>query len=221
MDMLKGEEIAKAGLNDWRKLAQRLHARFRAGDPGVGAALVSDAVRAAGEVSLGGHLEATLTATQDGTAATVTVTSAINAPLALDEDSIASTLTFVNANGGTTTFTGTENPAIAAGDPVTVGPLNGTVASGDSLESYGGSLQIVVFGITVTCTATGPRRGGTAATTGSSDSVGSADSITSGSTVSIVSASSAKASGSTYSTGSNSPTSPVSRLPAYRTCSPT
>ncbi|MET8079140.1 hypothetical protein [Streptomyces sp. NPDC005303] len=107
-----------------------------------------------------GSGQATLTATQDGTAATVTVTSAINAPLALSEDSISSTLTFVNANGGTTTFTGNENPAIAAGDPVTVGPLNGTVASGDSLESYGGSLQIVVFGITVTCTATGPQAPG-------------------------------------------------------------
>ncbi|WP_053849751.1 hypothetical protein [Streptomyces sp. NRRL B-24085] len=107
-----------------------------------------------------GSGEATLTATQDGTAATVTVTSAINAPLALDEDSITSTLTLVDANGGTTTFTGTENPAIAAGDPVTVGPLNGTVASGDSLESYGGSLRIVVFGITVTCTATGPQAPG-------------------------------------------------------------
>ncbi|MFF7173709.1 hypothetical protein [Streptomyces pseudovenezuelae] len=107
-----------------------------------------------------GSGEATLTATQDGAAATVTVTSAISAPLALSEDSITSTLTFVNANGGTTTFTGTENPAIAAGDPVTVGPLDGTVASGDSLESYGGSLQIVVFGITVTCTATGPQAPG-------------------------------------------------------------
>ncbi|MEU0406569.1 hypothetical protein ABZ307_01915 [Streptomyces griseorubiginosus] len=107
-----------------------------------------------------GSGEATLTATQDGAAATVTVTSAISAPLALSEDSITSTLTFVNANGGTTTFSGTENPAIAAGDPVTVGPLSGTVNSGDSLEAYGGSLQIVVFGITVTCTATGPQSPG-------------------------------------------------------------
>ena len=106
-----------------------------------------------------GSGQATLTATQDGTAATVTVTSAINAPLPLAEDSIASTLTFVNANG-TTTFTGTENPAIATGDPVTVGPLSGTVNSGDSLESYGGSLQIVVFGITVTCSATAPQAPG-------------------------------------------------------------
>jgi len=98
--------------------------------------------------------EATLTATQDGTAATVTVTSAITAPLALSEDSISSTLTLVNASGGTTAFTGTENPAMATGDPVTVGPLNGTVASGDSLEAFGGSLQMTIFGINVTCTAT-------------------------------------------------------------------
>lgn len=107
-----------------------------------------------------GSGQATLTATQDGTAATVTVTSAINAPLPLSEDSITSTLTFVNANGTTTTFAGTKNPAIATGDPVTVGPLSGTVNPGDSLDAYGGSLQIVVFGITVTCTATGPQAPG-------------------------------------------------------------
>ncbi|MFJ6082542.1 hypothetical protein ACIQI8_14170 [Streptomyces sp. NPDC092369] len=98
--------------------------------------------------------QATLTATQDGTAATITVTSAITAPIALSEDSISSTLTLVNANGTTTAFTGTENPAMATGDPVTVGPLNGTVASGDSLEAFGGSLQMTIFGINVTCTAT-------------------------------------------------------------------
>ena len=63
MEKLTTQHIVDAALADWRKLAQRLHARFRAGDPGVGAALVSDAVRAAGEVSLGDHLEATLTAT--------------------------------------------------------------------------------------------------------------------------------------------------------------
>jgi hypothetical protein len=103
-----------------------------------------------------GSGSATLTATQDGTAATITVTSAVTAPIALSANSISSTLTLVNnTTGGTSTFSGTENPAIAAGDPVTVGPLNGTVASGDSLEAYGGSLQLTVFGITVTCTATG------------------------------------------------------------------
>jgi len=146
---------------------------------GTGAALVVGALAAAGlafapaalavtpdtatidaDCGIYGSGQATLTATQDGTAATLTVTSAINAPLALSEDSITSTLTLVDANGGTATFTGTENPAIAAGDPVTVGPLSGTVNSGDSLEAYGGSLQIVVFGITVTCTATGPQSPG-------------------------------------------------------------
>ncbi|MFF4796926.1 hypothetical protein ACFY1U_00750 [Streptomyces sp. NPDC001351] len=109
--------------------------------------------------SFGGG-EATLTATQDGTAATITVTSAITAPIALSQDSISSTLTLVNASGGTTAFTGTKNPAMAAGDPVTVGPLSGTVASGDSLEAYGGSLQMTVFGVTITCTATGPQSPG-------------------------------------------------------------
>jgi len=96
-----------------------------------------------------------------GGAATLTVTSsAITAPIALSENSISSTLTMVDASGGTTAFTGTENPAMAAGDPVTVGPLSGTVASGDSLEAYGGSLQMTVFGITITCTATGAQSPG-------------------------------------------------------------
>ncbi|GAA2394795.1 hypothetical protein [Streptomyces coeruleofuscus] len=108
-----------------------------------------------------GSGEAALTATQDGTAATLTVkSSAITAPIALGEDSIASTLTLVKAGGGTVDFTGTQNPAMAAGAPVEVGPLSGTVASGDSLEAFGGSLKMTVFGITITCTATGPQSPG-------------------------------------------------------------
>ncbi|GGW80819.1 hypothetical protein [Streptomyces lomondensis] len=104
---------------------------------------------------------ATLTATQDGTAATVTVkSSAITAPIGLGEDSISSTLTLVKAGGGSVTFTGKENPAMAAGAPVEVGPLSGTVASGDSLEAFGGSLKMTVFGITITCTAAGPQSPG-------------------------------------------------------------
>ena len=63
MEKLTTQDIVDAALADWRKLAQRLHARYRAGDPGVGVAFVSDAVRAAGEASLGDHLEATLTPT--------------------------------------------------------------------------------------------------------------------------------------------------------------
>ncbi|MET9448276.1 hypothetical protein [Streptomyces cinerochromogenes] len=97
---------------------------------------------------------ATLTATQAGTSATLTLTStAIKTPVAVAQDSIASTLTLVRAGGGTTVFSGTRNPAMASGSAVTVGPLPGTVASGDSLEAYGGSLKMVIFGVTVTCTA--------------------------------------------------------------------
>ncbi|MDX2540269.1 hypothetical protein ACOT81_15235 [Streptomyces sp. WI04-05B] len=96
-----------------------------------------------------------LSATQSGTSATITVTSNINAPLALAADSIASTLTMSKAGGGTTAFTGTKNPATASGTPVVVGPLTGTVASGDSLDAGGGTLKMVLFGITVTCTPTG------------------------------------------------------------------
>ncbi|MGW2635569.1 hypothetical protein [Streptomyces sp. NPDC001348] len=98
---------------------------------------------------------ATLTATQDGTSATITLSSsAIKTPLALAKDSITSKLTMVKASGGTTVFSGKKNPAMAAGDPVTVGPLSGTVASGDSLEFHGGSLVMTIFGINVTCTST-------------------------------------------------------------------
>ncbi|MFF9483700.1 hypothetical protein [Streptomyces sp. NPDC014676] len=39
-----------------------------------------------------------------------------------------------------------------------VGPLTGTVASGDSLEAFGGTLRVTGFGfITITCTATAPQ----------------------------------------------------------------
>ncbi|MFC9277870.1 hypothetical protein [Streptomyces collinus] len=98
---------------------------------------------------------ATLTATQSGGSATMTLTSsAISAPVPVAQDSIASTLTLVRAGGGSVVFGGTRNPAMNTGDPVSVGPLPGTVAAGDSLEAYGGSLKMVIFGITVTCKAT-------------------------------------------------------------------
>jgi hypothetical protein len=124
-------------------------------------AVTPDTATITADCGVFGGGEATLTATQDGTAATLTLTSsAITAPLALAQDSITSTLTLANASGGTTAFSGTRNPAMAAGDPVTVGPLDGTVAPGDTLEAYGGSLQMTVFGITITCTATAPQSPG-------------------------------------------------------------
>ncbi|MFF9205064.1 hypothetical protein ACF1AE_25240 [Streptomyces sp. NPDC014986] len=106
--------------------------------------------------------EATLTATQNGTSATVTLTtSAVTAPVALGKDSLVSQLTMVKAGGGTTVFKGTRNPAMATGHALEVGPLTGTVAAGDSLEAYGGSLKVTAFGfITITCRATGPQAPG-------------------------------------------------------------
>ncbi|PSM43332.1 hypothetical protein C6Y14_10910 [Streptomyces dioscori] len=128
--------------------------------PGA-AAVVPQTATIVAECGLYGGGEATLTATQDGSAATITLSSSeITTPLALAEDSVTSTLTLAKAGGGTTVFTGTENPAIAAGAGVTVGPLPGTVAAGDSLEAFGGSLQMTVFGITITCTADGPQSPG-------------------------------------------------------------
>lgn len=100
-----------------------------------------------------GSGSATLDASQSGTTATITVTtSAITSPINVAADSVDSTLTMANAAGGTRTFTGGSNPAITAGAPISTGPLTGTVAAGDSLS--GQSLHVVVFGISVTCTAT-------------------------------------------------------------------
>ena len=53
MDMLRGNEIAEAGLTDWRKLAQGLHARYLVDDFGTGARFVA-AVGEAGD-ALGHH----------------------------------------------------------------------------------------------------------------------------------------------------------------------
>lgn len=56
--MLKGEQIAAAGLTDWRKLAQGIHARYLVDDFGAGARFVT-AVGAAGE-SVGHHPRVTI-----------------------------------------------------------------------------------------------------------------------------------------------------------------
>ncbi|GAA2151632.1 4a-hydroxytetrahydrobiopterin dehydratase [Humibacillus xanthopallidus] len=64
MDMLRGAQIAEAGLNDWRKLAQGLHARYLVDDFGTAVrflAAVGEAGDAVGHhprVSLGhGHVD--------------------------------------------------------------------------------------------------------------------------------------------------------------------
>ncbi|MFI1399859.1 hypothetical protein [Streptomyces sp. NPDC020681] len=99
---------------------------------------------------------ATLAATQDGTAVTITLTSAVTTPVAVGPDEIDATLTLAKNGTGTTQFTGKKNPELEAGSPVTIGPLSGTVASGDSLDSYfdGTALQMTIFGVGVSCDAT-------------------------------------------------------------------
>ncbi|MFF2845820.1 hypothetical protein ACFVT5_05765 [Streptomyces sp. NPDC058001] len=100
--------------------------------------------------------EATLTATQSGTSATIKLTSSeITTPIAVAADTVNATLTLAKAGGGTRTFTGTKNPAMVARGGVAVGPLSGTVAAGDSLNANPGSMTMVIFGISVTCTSTG------------------------------------------------------------------
>ena len=63
MEKLPTQAIVDADLTDWRKLAQRLHGRFRCGDALAGAAFLAGAVRAASEAGLGEHLEAGLSGT--------------------------------------------------------------------------------------------------------------------------------------------------------------
>ncbi|MFE3071672.1 hypothetical protein [Streptomyces sp. NPDC059247] len=98
---------------------------------------------------------ATLAATQLGTSASITLTSGITTPIAVGADQINATLTMAKGGGGTRVFTGKKNPALPAGGTVKIGPLTGTVASGDSLNSYfaGVALKMVIFGVTVNCDA--------------------------------------------------------------------
>ena len=62
MTMLGGDEIDEAGLTDWRKLAQGLHARYVVPDFASGARLVAAVADAGEELAddLGDHLRATV-----------------------------------------------------------------------------------------------------------------------------------------------------------------
>lgn len=95
---------------------------------------------------------AKLEATQNGTAASITLSSsAVKSPIAIAANSLTSTLTLTKNTTGTTTFTGKSNPAIPAQGDVTTGPLAGTVAAGDKLVAK--SLKIQYSIITINCTA--------------------------------------------------------------------
>lgn len=103
-----------------------------------------------------GFANLTLHATQNGSRATLTPDSPdLTAPVAIPANTISVTLR-LEKNGGpaTTTFTNSSSPAIPAGFPIRV-PLVGTVAPGDSLDSYlgGGSLRISIGAVVVTCDA--------------------------------------------------------------------
>ncbi|HWM38129.1 MAG TPA: hypothetical protein VNS49_13535 [Streptomyces sp.] len=104
--------------------------------------------------------EATLVATQDGTAATITLSSsAVKAPIDVAAGSVSTTLTLSKNGTDTAEFTGNSNPAMSAGDDVNSGPLDGTVAAGDVMEAK--SVKLVIFGtITVNCNATSPQTPG-------------------------------------------------------------
>ncbi|MGI5347954.1 hypothetical protein ACQEU8_07120 [Streptomyces sp. CA-250714] len=143
------------------------HGRFAAGTAlGIGAALAGTLALAPSAYAVEpqtatisfdcgtwGSGEATLEATQNGTAATITVaTDAVTAPIDLAAGSVSSTLTLSKNGTDTAEFTGSANPALPAGSPVSSGPLNGTVASGDALEAK--SLKVTVLGVTATCNAT-------------------------------------------------------------------
>ena len=58
MEPLKHTDVLAAGLDDWRVLAQGLHARYRTLDVSSGAAFVAAAVEAAGPHA--DHLDLTL-----------------------------------------------------------------------------------------------------------------------------------------------------------------
>ncbi|MFF2407948.1 hypothetical protein [Streptomyces sp. NPDC058092] len=87
-------------------------------------------------------------------------TSAGLAPVDIPANSITATLRLARAAGGTVSFSGTANDAAAAGRPVVIGALTGSVAAGDSLDSYipaagsgDASLSLNILGTANTCVA--------------------------------------------------------------------
>ncbi|MGW2049823.1 hypothetical protein ACWCPF_32255 [Streptomyces sp. NPDC001858] len=126
--------------------------------PGAGAVTPDWAIAQYDCGTWGPSTSAIFTATQSGSAATITVTlSSVTAPLPIQANSVRSTLVLAK-NGGweTTEFTGMINPQMSVGNPFVLGPLSGTVAAGDSLDSSSSgqySLRMVLYGITINCVA--------------------------------------------------------------------
>ncbi|MER6143979.1 hypothetical protein ABT174_28735 [Streptomyces sparsogenes] len=105
-----------------------------------------------------GGTRITLHAAQNGTTGIITLGSDLTVAVPVPAHSMSAVLRLEKNGGpGTTTFTGGSNPAIPAGAGIESGPLVGTVAPGDSLDSYlgSGALRFVLFGtVTVSCAAT-------------------------------------------------------------------
>ncbi|MFD8381455.1 hypothetical protein ACFV2X_23465 [Streptomyces sp. NPDC059679] len=120
------------------------------------AAVSPDTATAPYDCTMLGIVELTLHAAQNGTRATITPGSPdLTAPVAIPANAISATLRFEKNGGpGTTTFTNSSSPAIPAGSPIRF-TLVGTVAPGDSLDSYlgSGSFRISIGAVLITCDA--------------------------------------------------------------------
>ncbi|MGW0946216.1 hypothetical protein ACWD4O_27265 [Streptomyces sp. NPDC002623] len=125
--------------------------------PGAGAVTPDSATAQYDCGAWGPSTPAYFTATQSGSGATITITlPSLTAPLPISTNSVTSTLVLAKNGLETTEFTGTTNPFMSVGTPFVLGPLSGTVAPGDSLDSYSlgqYSLRMVLFGITINCVA--------------------------------------------------------------------
>ncbi|MHB9856898.1 hypothetical protein [Streptomyces sp. YIM S03343] len=119
------------------------------------AAVTPDTATAVYDCGIYGRSVAQLTADQSGSLGMITVVFyQITAPVSIPWSSIHSRLVLADTDAYTTrTFEGYANPDLRAGDWLTVGPLPGTVYSGDSLSASGGSLTMDIYGVRIDCTS--------------------------------------------------------------------
>ncbi|MEU9455275.1 hypothetical protein [Streptomyces sp. NPDC048277] len=122
--------------------------------PGAGA-VTPDSATVRYDCGILGGSDATLTAAQSGTDAWITVDFlGLTAPVTTAPNSVTTTLVLSDVNtGDPVTFAGTINPLIVPGDDLVLGPLQGTVATGEFLDTIAGaySLRFVMYGITISC----------------------------------------------------------------------
>ncbi|MFG3102276.1 hypothetical protein ACGFZL_17370 [Streptomyces sp. NPDC048182] len=107
------------------------------------ATATATATTAAYDCGAGGSGTLTLTAATTAATKSIRIESTdITTQFPYPADSVTSTLTLDKTTGGATsqvTFSGTVNPAAAAGDPIAFGPLpltTGTLTTGDTTDSH-------------------------------------------------------------------------------------